>query len=121
MCNKISFVTAKEARDFIKITSVNSKRNSKNNRAKKVLRQYFCDECKNFHLTSASKTDDRKTKKSHRQQKKKLDKIKELQGIKELDKKFEWLESNTADWIHFHDDGRRYLTFDGVTTRVLME
>lgn len=57
-CEKKSFSTEKSALKFIR----QGARNLKNKAGR--IRSYYCDNCKNFHLTKTSKNKKKKEKKS---------------------------------------------------------
>ena len=113
-CNKMSFKKKSEADTHIKIGIARKRANSE--RELMPRSSYNCHKCGYWHLTSNVKP--------HKKDKmlfKKLKKINELEAIKSLDKKWEWLFINQAKWMVLHDNERTYLTFTGTNARVMMD
>ena len=70
MCNKISFNSKIEANKYIKIS-----KQKKKGRPFKSAIAYYCESCDNWHLTSQTKSEQRRAKKQHNAKVKKLNEI----------------------------------------------
>ena len=119
MCNKISFKSKSDARKYLKVISSRGLESTKKKKVSPLI-PYECHYCGEYHLTSLNKKESKRITRKTKLIKSRIRKVEEVRAIKSVSEKWEWLALNQADWMTLHHGDRSYLTFEGLTSKVLM-